>query len=178
MQRRGKSGHSAKARRTTMRKVRKAPVALVTTAKLRKQLDDRTLERDEALEQLAATSEVLKVISGSHGELEPVFQSIYARRPFRSGICLPRGAEPCSCPASESSRSAKTRSSSLKSSPTRRDRDRECPSVRRSAGAHTWQNRWTICAPRRTGLSRRKNLPRSASSPPVSRMKSRTRSTS
>src|SRR6476660_1881775 len=68
-----------------MRKVRKAPVARVTTAKLRKQLDDRTLERDEALEQLAATSEVLKVISGSHGELEPVFQSICARRPFRSG---------------------------------------------------------------------------------------------
>jgi hypothetical protein len=31
-----------------------------------------------------------------------------------------RGAEPCSCPASESSRSAKTRSSSLKPSPTRR----------------------------------------------------------
>jgi GAF domain-containing protein len=78
MRRRGKSGHSAKARRTTTRKVRKAPVARVTTAKLLKQLDDRTLERDEALEQLAATSEVLKVISGSHGELEPVFQSILA----------------------------------------------------------------------------------------------------
>jgi two-component system, NtrC family, sensor kinase len=78
MRRCGKSRRSARARRTTMRKVRKAPVARVTTAKLRKQLDDRTLERDEALEQLAATSEVLKVISGSHGELEPVFQSILA----------------------------------------------------------------------------------------------------
>jgi hypothetical protein len=69
----GACGGAVKAR--TMRKVRKAPVARVTTAKLRKQLDDRTLERDEALEQLA----VLKVISGSHGELESVFQSICAR---------------------------------------------------------------------------------------------------
>src|SRR6516225_8861831 len=37
------------------------------------ELARRTRERDEALEQFSATSEVLKVISGSAGELEPIF---------------------------------------------------------------------------------------------------------
>jgi two-component system, NtrC family, sensor kinase len=45
-------------------------------AELQEQLDIRTRERDEALEQQAATAEVLKVISSSTGKLEPVFQSI------------------------------------------------------------------------------------------------------
>jgi GAF domain-containing protein len=43
------------------------------TAAQETELARRTRERDEALEQFSATSEILKVISGSAGELEPVF---------------------------------------------------------------------------------------------------------
>jgi hypothetical protein len=40
------------------------------------ELARRTRERDEALEQFSATSAVLKVISGSAGELEPIFRAM------------------------------------------------------------------------------------------------------
>src|SRR6516164_2383119 len=79
MRRRSKAGgQSAKSqrRKTTTPKRRNAPKLRrhsSPTAAQETELARRTRERDEALEQFSATSEVLKVISGSAGELEPIF---------------------------------------------------------------------------------------------------------
>ena len=62
--------------RTTRSKARIAPSRKTSAANWQEQLDRRTRERDEALERETATSEVLRLISKSPGDLESVFRSI------------------------------------------------------------------------------------------------------
>jgi len=47
-----------------------------TIEALRRELAARTAERDEALAQQAAVSEILHIINGTGSDLEPVFQTI------------------------------------------------------------------------------------------------------
>src|SRR3974377_2159739 len=75
MQRRSGSGQPAEGRRGG-RKARKAATSHISASDLHEYLARRTRERDEALEQLAATSDVLQIISRSSGELEPVFTAM------------------------------------------------------------------------------------------------------
>jgi len=78
MHRRGESEQPVKGRRhrAIRPKARKALTLRYSDADLPEQLDQRTRERDEALEQVSATSEILKIISKSPGELEPVFDAM------------------------------------------------------------------------------------------------------
>src|SRR5215813_3604035 len=72
MQRRGGSGQPVKGRP----KVRKPATVHVPTDHPAEQFDRLERERNEALEQLAATTEILRVIRASPSDAQPVFETI------------------------------------------------------------------------------------------------------
>ena len=73
MQRRGRSEQRVKGGRP---KVRKVPTAHGSAGHSAEQFDRLKRERDEALEQLAATTEILRVIRTSPTDAQPVFETI------------------------------------------------------------------------------------------------------
>src|SRR5215468_1783967 len=72
------SGRSVKAPRTNRPKARKAPIKHAPPANLRDKLDQLTRELGEARQRETASSEVLKVIRSSPGELKRVFEAMLA----------------------------------------------------------------------------------------------------
>jgi len=73
MQRRGESEGQ---RQRTKPKARKVPTARVSEANLKGQLDQRTRELREALDQQAAIGEILRAILNSPGDVQPVLDTM------------------------------------------------------------------------------------------------------
>jgi class 3 adenylate cyclase len=76
VERRGRRKRLPKRHRRGGSKAVKALTPYASIAYLEKRLDRRTNERDDALEQLAATSDVLKIISHSQFNLQVVFDTL------------------------------------------------------------------------------------------------------
>jgi two-component system NtrC family sensor kinase len=69
-------GPAKRRRRTATHGARKPTVVRESAASMRAQLDLRTRERDEAIEQQSATSEILRVIASSPTEIQSVLDAI------------------------------------------------------------------------------------------------------
>src|SRR5262245_12647129 len=83
MQRRGESGQPVKGQSANRPKARNAPIAPASADPSSEQFEQLKHERDEALDQLAATTEILRVIRASPTDAQPVFETI-----VRSAVAL------------------------------------------------------------------------------------------